>query len=127
MPLYSATANPPCLDVGRSFTMFDGTEIPSVGLKSIAFARGAQGSDDGGTTFDVAGMPVGMTIDVQVTNTPVGPAQDASFTSVQTLVRSGGSPDSGNSAYTDIGRSAFYRLYVSAYISGAMPVAVAQR
>ena len=126
MPAYSLL-NVPCLDVGQSLKMFDGTETPAVGLKSIAFARGTQGSDDTGTTFDGSGLPAGMTIDVQVTNAPVNAAQDATFHTVSTLSPSGGSPDSGNIAYTDIGRSAFYRLYVSAYTSGAMPTVIAQR
>lgn len=123
MPLYSSTINPPCLDVGRSLVMFDGTETPAIGLKSIAFARGTQGSDDAGTTFDGSGLPAGMTIDVQVANLNV----DADYHTVSTLSPSGGSPDSGNIAYTDTGRSAFYRLYVSAYTSGAMPIVIAQR
>lgn len=125
MPLYSSTQNPRCLDVGQSMQLFDGTETPAVGLKSAAFARGTQGSTDAGSTFWAQGMPAGMVIDVQEANTNA----DADYTSNGggQLTPSMGSPDSGNSVFTDVGRSAFYRLYVSAYTSGAMPAAGAQR
>ena len=123
MPVYSSTIPAPCLDVGSSIKMFDGTETPAAGLKSIAFARGHQGSSDKGVTFNISGMPAGMTIDVQIASINV----DADYSSVATLSPSAGSPDSGNSFYTDEGRSAFYRLYVLSYTSGTMPIAKAQR
>ena len=124
MPIYSTTRNPKCLDVGQSMQLFDGTETPAVGLKSVAFARGTKGSNDAGTTFgNGSPVPAGMAIDVQIAQVNA----DANFETIATLAPSGGSPDSGNVAYTDVGRSAFYRYYVSAYSSGAMPIMVAQR
>ena len=131
MPLYGirqagsnpdATKNLSDVAPGASYTLFDGTETPVLGMKSVAFARGAQGSGDNGITFDAAGMPSDMTIDVQVSNDDV----DAHYTTVATLAAST-SPDTGNTAYTDVGRSAFYRLYVSAYTTGTMPTVKAQR
>lgn len=104
-------------------TLFDGTETPAAGLKSIAFSRGpSPGGADNGTTFKLRGMPVGMTVDVQCAEADV----DADYTSVQTLSPST-TPDTGNAAYTDTGRSAFYRFYISAFTSGAMPVGTAER
>lgn len=104
---------------GESLVLFDGTETPSVGLASIAFARGTSPGGDEGSTFSLSGMPAGMTIDVQVSafnNT-------ADFTSVETLT-----PDAnGNAASTDAGRSLFYRLSISAYSTGSMCTGGVQR
>ena len=114
---------------GDSLALFDGTEAPAVGLASIDFARAERGSDDAGSTFNISGMPAGMTIDVQDCSPPTGgfasvAAKNAAFTSNGVTL----SPDAnGNVSWTDIGRSAFYRLYISAYAAGAMPVAVVQR
>ena len=111
------------LEVGESIVLFNGTETPAVGLKSVAFARGySPGAGDNGITFDATGMPSNMTIDVQVANKDI----DAEYTTVNTITAST-TPDTGNGAYTDIGRSAFYRLYVSAYTTGTMPKVRAQR
>jgi len=111
-----------CLDVGQHTVMFDGTETFSVGLASVAIARGTQGSVDAGITFNAQGMDASMTIDVQV----AGENVDADFTTIAQLMPSAGSPDSGNAAYTDVGRSPFYRLYCSAG-AGTMPIVRAQR
>jgi hypothetical protein len=111
------------LEPGESIVLFSGAETPSTGLKSVAFARGySAGVADNGITFDATGMPSDMTIDVQVANNDI----DAQYTSVATLSAST-TPDTGNAAYTDTGRSAFYRLYVSAYTAGTMPKVKAQR
>ncbi len=120
--------NVTCLQPSEEIILFDGTETPAEGLASIAFARGYQGSVDGGVTFNISGMPAGMTIDVQVCSPPAGgfastTAMGNAFFTVATL-----SPDTnGNTAYTDTGRSAFYRLSILAYTTGTMPTAVAQR
>jgi len=105
---------------GESIVLFDGTETPSIGLASVAFARGySPSANDAGTSFDIKGMPAGMTVDVQAANQNL----DAAYCSFITL-----SPDSnGNANTTDPGRSAFYRLKISAYTSGAMCVGIAQR
>lgn len=60
-----------------------------------------------------------MTVDVQVAGVDV----DADYFSVATL-----SPDAnGNAAYTDVGRSPFYRFKISAYSSGNVPVGTVNR
>ncbi len=105
--------------------LFDGTETPASGLASIAFARGTQGSQDGGSTFTIIGMPTGMTVDVQVCSPPDGgfasvAAMDAAFSTVNTAAPT-------DAPYTDVGRSTFYRYKISAYTTGAMPVGVVQR
>ena len=64
--------NVTCLQPGERMVLFDGTETPALGLASIAFARGTQGSQDGGSTFTIIGMPTGMTVDVQVCSPPDG-------------------------------------------------------
>lgn len=108
------------LEVGDSITLFSGTETPSNGLASVSFARGySPGAMDNGTTFNVQGAASGTKIDVQVAANDV----DGDYTSVTTIT-----PDaSGNGVYTDIARNAFYRVKISAYTSGAMPVVTAQR
>jgi hypothetical protein len=105
---------------GEQITLFSGSETAALNLKSVAFARGySPSASDQGTTFNISGMPSGMTIDVQVASKDI----DGDYTSVVTMT-----PDTnGNSAYTDVGRSAFFRLLISAYTTGAMPIAVAQR
>lgn len=114
---------------GETIVLFDGTETAAAGLASIAFARGySPDAADNGITFNLSGMPAGMTVDVQVCSPPAGgfastAAMAAAFSTVATIA-----PDSGgNGWYTDVGRSAFYRLQISAYTSGAMCVGVAQR
>jgi hypothetical protein len=120
--------NVTCVQPGEELTLFDGTETVALNLASIDFARGTMGSGDNGSTFNLTGIPTGMTVDVQACSPPAGgfastAAKDKAFTSLVTL-----SPDAnGNASYTDIGRSAFYRYKISAYTSGTMPVGVVQR
>lgn len=109
------------LQPGDSMTLWDGTETAAGGAASVAFSRGpAVGGADNGTSFDFTGMDAASVVDVQVSNLDVA----ADYITV-----SGGlTPDAnGNAAYTDIGRSAFYRVVLTTYVSGAMPKCVAQR
>lgn len=120
---YSATSGLNLTSVvpGDSFTLFDGTETPASGLKSVAFSRGySPGASDNGISFDCSGMPSGSVIDIQAANQDL----DASYSSV-----SGGlTPDAnGNATYTDVGRSAFYRAVLTTYTTGAMSKVIAQR
>lgn len=119
-PAPDAGLNLTCLVPGDHLTLFDGTETPVQGIKSVAFSRGySPGASDNGTTFTVYGMPSTATIDVQVSNDDV----DGHYVTVNTI-----SPDAnGNGFYTDIGRAAFYRVTLSAYASGAMPVVKVKR
>ncbi len=101
--------------------LWDGTETPASGAASVAFSRGpAVGGGDNGTSFDFTGVDAAAVVDVQVSNLDV----DGDYYTV-----SGGlTPDAnGNIAYTDQGRSAFYRAILTTYVSGAMPKCVAKR
>lgn len=120
---YSATSglNLTSIVPGDSYTLFDGTETPASGLKSVAFSRGpAPGGADNGISFDISGMPSGSVIDIQAANQDV----DGSYSSVSGSL----TPDaSGHATYTDVGRSAFYRAVLTTYTTGAMSVVKAQR
>jgi|SRR5689334_738857 len=112
MPLYGinqAGSNPDlsknltCVNVGDSYTLLDGTEsISGDAPKSVAFARGEQGSGDNGMSFFASGMASTGSVDIEASNADV----DALYTVVGSI-----SPDAnGNGAYTDVGRAAFYRV-----------------
>ena len=101
------------------YKMFDGTETAAANLASVAIARGMGAGADNGATFYATGIPSGCTIDVQGSNIDV--AGD-----YLTLTTMSGDAN-GNAAYTDVGRPAFYRVLLSAYTSGAMPVVTVQR
>lgn len=109
-----------CIIPGDSFTLFDGTETPSAGLKSVAVNRGISPSyTDTGLTVYVAGAPSGCTVAVEGSNID----KDGDYFSISTI-----SPDAnGNGAYTDTGRAAFYRVVLATYTGGAMPVVTIQR
>lgn len=114
---------------GESIVLWDGTETPASNVKSVAFARGySPSANDGGTTFNLSHMPSDMTVDVQACSAPAGgfastSAMDAAFAFLTTI-----SPDAnGNGAYTDVGRSEFYRLRINAFSTSQMPVAIASR
>jgi hypothetical protein len=117
------------LGPGDIVSLFDGTETPALNLASVAFSRGySAGVSDNGTTFNISGIPAGMTVDVQVCSPPAGgfssvAAMNAAFSSVITLTADA----NGNASYTDVGRSQFYRLLLSAFTTGAMCVGVASR
>ncbi len=110
------------LEVGESTTLFNGTETPAASLASVAIARGYAGSgggSDNGITFNVKGMPSGMTIDIQVAGHDI----DGEYYTVATL----SGDTNGNTAYPDVGRSPFYRAKILAYTSGTMPTVTANR
>lgn len=131
MPAYGVKQSGPNTDSSKNLTslqpgdpgltLWDGTETPLSGNASVAFSRGPSvGGGDNGTSFDFTGMDAASVVDVQVSNLDVA----ADYITV-----SGGlTPDAnGNAAYTDIGRSAFYRVVLTTYVSGAMPKCVAKR
>jgi hypothetical protein len=135
MPLYgvaqSGNYGPPnqgknltSLIVGEQITLFDGAETPLTGVKSVAFANGynPQGGNSN-ITFNASGMPSDMTIDVQVAAHDI----EAEYSSIGTLAASAGTPDTGNGFLTDDGKSAFYRLYITNYTTGAMPIVTATK
>lgn len=107
---------------GESATLLagpaDGT--PSTSTKSVAIARGFSPLGmDYGTTFICSGTAAGTTVDVQ------GAAQnvDTQYSKIATMT-----PDAnGNASYTDTGKYLFYRVQISAYTTGNMPVVTANR
>ena len=115
MPIYNSAINPKCLDVGRSMTLFDGTDA-NAPLSSVAFARGHSPSAmDGGTSFFCSGMG-GESISIEASNTDV----DGDYVDVSGSLTADGN---GNAAFTDTGRAAFYRVTKTA----GTPVVKAQR
>jgi hypothetical protein len=105
---------------GESITLFSPSDPAGVNQKSVAFARGYSPSAmDNGITFNLSGIPSAMTVDVQCAGADI----DGDYYTVATL----SGDTNGNTAYTDTGRSPFYRLQVSAYTSGVMPTATANR
>ena len=118
---------------GDDLALFDGTETIATGSKSIAFVRGdSPSATDQGFTVSVSGCPNGTVIDVQQSNgvsatgrnplvTPTVANMDASFNTVS------GDTINGNTAITDTGRSTFYRLIVTNFVNGDVPVAIVKR
>lgn len=129
MPVYGSpqSGGLAALTPGDSATLFNGTETPAVSLASIAIARGTGvgGGSPNGMTFNATGIPSGCTIDVQVCGGPetVAGEAGAQYSTVYTI-----NPDAnGNGFYTDVGYSPFYRVTLSAYTSGTMPIVTVQR
>ncbi len=88
---------------GTSYVLLDGTEdISEETPASVAFARGTQGSTDGGMNFSASGGVPDTTIDIQVANED----EDEFYTTVNSIVLDA----SGNGSSLDLGRSAFYRV-----------------
>ena len=104
---------------GTSLTLFDGTETPVGGMKSLAFARAMGGSPaDNGITFYASALPAGSVVEIEGANEDL----EASYQVLQAL-----SPDTnGNASYTDIGRAAFFRAVLST-AGNTMPRVIAQR
>lgn len=110
--------------------LLDGTETIATGSKSIAFARGMSPGGPDRSTFTVTGCPGGSTFDIQASSTKTDDAatlalMDASFQNVS-LGGSGGTII-GNGFYTDTGASMFYRIIVTAFVAGDVPVVIVKR
>ncbi len=126
MPLYGQlqpgsnpdmSKNVVCVNVGDSYTLLNGTEdLSGESTASVAFARGAQGSDDGGMSFSASGMTPNGTIDIQVANEN----EDELYTTVNGI----SCDANGNGSSWDAGRSAFYRVDPGAEGSPASGVRV---
>ncbi len=102
--------------------LFDGTEAPAVGLASVAFSRGPSvGGADNGCTFDASGMGASAdtVIDVQAANHDI----DSEYFTVGQITADA----NGDGGFTDVGRSAFYRLQLSTYTNAGMPKATVMR
>lgn len=104
---------------GDPLTLLDGTETMVEGDASVAFARGMSWSmDDAGMTFLSHGSSASDVIDVQCANVD----EDDHYTFAGTLTID----ENGNGAYTDIGRSAFYRVKLTT-LGEAVPEVIVQR
>ncbi len=117
---------------GDDMTLLDGTETIATGSTSIAFARGNDPGGNNGFTVSVSGCPGGTVIDVQQSDgvsasgrnpspTPTLANMDASFNTIT------GDTINGNDSITDIGRSAFYRVIVTNFVNGDVPVVIVKR
>ena len=107
------------LSPAESLTLFDGTETPAAGLTSLAFIRGPSPSlADAGMTFqiDFLSAPT-ATILVQGSNIDVEADYETLWPSINTQFDN----------YTDTTRWKFYRVKLSAYQAGGMPVVTVQR
>lgn len=121
MPAYVAGRAPDLRPGDMGYSIFDGTETPSAGLSSLAFARGQSPSGaDQGTTFSISfpSASPNATVLIQGSNQDV----DAQY---QTLWTSTGLQY--DNFTDDVGRWAFYRSQLSAYSSGGMPAVIAKR
>lgn len=118
--IVSPSLNIAVLYPGDPYTLFSGTETPVQGMTSVAFQRGPSPSGDNGISFFAQGMPSTSAIDIQASATD----SDLDYQSVSGTL----TPDAnGNVAYTDVGRALFYRVILTTYVSGSMPVVKAQR
>lgn len=131
MPLYGvaqAGSNPPpnqglnltSLIPGDFYELFTGAETPVQGMTSVAINRGiAPAFVDNGITFYINGGPAGAKVAIQGANIDT----DADYFQLdeETL------DSNGAAVYTDTGRAAFYRVKLTAYTSGPMPIVTVQR
>ena len=103
---------------GDKYVLFDGTETPSVGLKSVAFNR-APGNMQSGNgmvfTVDFASAPT-ATVQIQGANTDA----EANYQILSTISTQHG-------YYADLGLFCFYRCVLSAYGAGGQPIVTVQR
>ena len=129
MPLYGVAQagsnvtsglNLTTLGVGESLKLFDGTETPGAGVKSVAFSRGAGSGPvpGGGITFTID-FPSSSTdsLVIQAANQDV----DADYQTIFT------STNNRHDNFTDTVFYEFYRAELVTYSGGGMPVVIAQR
>jgi hypothetical protein len=117
MPLYGS-AKPVYLYPGQQFVLFDGTETPSAGVKSLAFERAANWS----------GLPSPMAFTITFPTTPSATVLiEASNDDVEAHYQTLGSSTAILGNYADYGEFRYYRANLSAYASGSMPTVIVQR
>lgn len=103
---------------GDSFTLFN-AETVTAPQASVAFSRAAgPANSDGGTTFSIsfASAPTAV-VQIQAANQDL----DSEYVTVYT------SSNTQHDAYTDVGRSAFYRARVLSQSAGGAITVIAQR
>ncbi len=108
------------LSPGDRMVLFDGTETPAAGVTSVAFCRAPGGPMQVPApmvfTINYAGAVTG-TVLVQGSNID----SEADYQTLSTSV------NLQNDFYQDGGNFTFYRVKLSAYTSGGMPIVVVQR
>ena len=106
---------------GEKFTLFDGTESPASGTKSVAFNRAPGNGQTNGQVFTVTfASSATATVLVQASNDDV----EAHYQTVATLAFAGVTTPG---YYADSGEFKFYRANLSAYTGGGMPTVIVQR
>jgi hypothetical protein len=110
------------------------SDAVATGTNSVHFARADSPSgNDAGMTFSMTGCAAGSTttLNVQGSNgfpsdnqgtpliTPSVAAMDATFNTFNSVT--------GNGATTDTGRSSFYRVNISGFQAGDVPVVIVKR
>ena len=105
---------------GEELTLFDGTETPTAGLTSASFVRAPGPTQVPApmlfTIHYAAGVP-NATVLVQASNIDA----EANYQTLKT------STNLQDDYYQDAGNFLFYRMKMSAYVSGGMPVGNVQR
>lgn len=124
MPAFGAPVH--AVYPGERFTLFDGTETVADEFASVAFALGySVGGASGPMTFFAKGMASDMVISAQAANgTPAGaePAE-ADYATIDTIVADA----NGDGYYTDAGNSGWYRVKITVYTTGTMPIVTVKR
>ncbi len=103
------------LEEGQLITLIAAADAVAAAYKSVAFARAMQQSANRTITFTQSGCPGNTVTVIEAADADL----DASYQTVGTIT--------GNSFYTDIGASAFYRARVSSYQGSDVPVVTANR
>ncbi len=108
---------------GDKYTLFDGTESPSAGLKSVAFNRAPGNGQSNGMVFAInfASAPT-ATVQIQASNDDT----DANYITISTVTFPL-TPAVNGSWFADYSEFKFYRAVLSAYSAGGMPVVTVQR
>jgi hypothetical protein len=120
MPLYNVAqvgGTLVALSPGDSMKLFDGTETPSAGLKSVAFNRAiAPNMLPAPLVFTVNFplAPSGSSVQIQGSNDDV----DGHYQTLSTI-------STQNGYYADLGEFNYYRAVLATYSSGGMPVVFA--
>ena len=124
MPIYGVTQIGGVLTAlgpGESMKLFDGTETPSAGVKSVAFNRAAGPIlTPAGIVFTIVfgAANANSTVQIQGSNDDVDGHYQTLFVTTQGVQ---------DSYYADAGNFCYYRAVLNTYSAGGQPVVIAQR
>ena len=104
---------------GERIVLFDGTETPAAGVTTVAFCRATGPTQVPSPIVFTTHFPAAptATVLIQASNVDVESQYQTVYTST----------NKQDDYYADYGAFTFYRARLSAYTSGGMPVAIAQR